>query len=1010
MTCCYSESFVGILLFLLSLRNQFIFLSMRSTINLSISRFLLVPVLLLFSGNLVTAQINAFPYLENFEGFTLCGPNGCNVNCTGAVTNGWVQATNDQQDWRIDNNGTVSGSTGPSVDHTLGTAAGQYLFTEASSCTNQSHILLSPYFDLSSLSSPALEFWVHMAGGDMGTMTIEVAVGANGTWATLWSQSGAIQGASSDPWVKIAPSLATFAVDSVHFRLTGVTGNGFESDMAFDDFKISNIFPIDMGVTEVSQPAGLLFPTCSYTSSETISVVIENFGSDSVSNFPLAYRINGGTPVQETFAGTILSGATATYTFATPANLSTNGTYDIESYTLVSNDAFHGNDTATGNARNLLVSTYPYLQDFENLSLCTVGGGTQSCDLSAAGWVQGANGAEDNDDWRVNTGGTVSGDTGPDDDRTFGNGTGKYIYTEATSNPIQRSFAYSPCFQITGLSNPILAFFYHMYGSEMGTLVVEVTANGGGSWDTLWTQSGQVQMDESDPWELVTISLYAYNNQTISFRFNGLTGTTFRSDMALDDIYVGEDGLCYNPSLTIGQVDTTFAVLNLSSVNDTAATMIIEYGPAGFTPGTGTFVVTNSLNDTLLGLLDFTEYDVYVSEICGSGDTTTQVGPATFTTLCIPRSIGDSDSTAIVIGGLPFSDTSDTRCYTNQFASQTSNDVYYRLTTGPCTDSLFISTCSPLSQFDTYIFLLDSSGSVVASNDDAAAGTCGFTLNGGNRFSTINFDAASNTQYFIVVEGFGSSIGQFELTVDQSSRALELSTDLISNVACYGDSSGSISVSVSGGIGGYTYSWSNGDTIEDPSGLPAGIYTLTVTDSSGCPDSETYNITEPNPIGATSVVTNESVSGANDGSIDLTPSGGTPGYSYMWNTGAVTEDLVGLGGGIYCVTITDANGCNLAYCDTLGALVSVSIPNLNAFEVFPNPAPDRVKISVELAATADLELEVLNLMGQVRTSRKVEGIVRRDFTLDLTEYAQGTYLVRLRVDGQSVVKPLIISR
>lgn len=1055
---------------------------MRSKINLLITT--LLPFLFLLSGNFTKAQINSFPYLEDFESFTLCGPSGCNANCTGAVANGWVQDTTDQQDWRIDNNGTSSSNTGPAVDHTLGNSTGQYLFTEASSCNNQTHILFSPYFDLTGLSSPQLEFWVHMAGGNMGTMTMEYAVGANGTWTILWSQTGAIQSGINDPWVKIDTSLASIAADSMRFRLTGVTGSGFESDMAFDDFRILNVFPNDIGVAEILHPSGLLFPTCSYTASETISVVIENFGSDSASNFPVAYRINGGTPVQETFNGTLLSGAMATFSFAAPANLATPGNYDIEAYTLLANDSVRANDTAFSTAQNVLISAYPYLQDFENLSPCSDATGPQTCDLSSEGWVQGENGIEDDDDWRVNNGGTGSGSTGPDDDRTFGNGTGHYIYTEASGTSNRRNIVYSPCFQITGLTNPILAFFYHMYGTDMGTLWVEVTANGGATWDTLWTQSGQVQTSESDPWELEIISLSAYNNQTISFRFNGLTGPGFTSDIALDDIYVGEDGLCFNPSLTVGQVDTTFAVLGFTSVNDTAATFIIEYGPAGFTPGTGTVIVVNSASDTLTGLQDFTEYDVYIAEICGS-DTTSQVGPASFTTLCIPETIGDSDTSAFVINAFPFTDTLDTRCYTDQFTTQGSNDVYYTLTTGPCTDSLFISTCSPLSQYDTYLYLLDSAGATVAANDDATVGTCGFTLNGLNRFSIINTAVQPNTQYFIIVDGFGTSVGQYELTVDESTFGPQLSTDLVSNIACNGDSTGSIQVSVAGGAGAYTYSWTNGDTIEDISGLPAGTYTLMVSDTQGCDDSETYVITEPPALvvsevtddvdcfggsdgsisltvtggtpgysyawntgdstdsisgltantysvvttdsngctssnsyvitepaalAATAAVTDESSSGASDGAIDLTPTGGTAGYVYAWSNGATTEDISGLSGGVYCVTITDVNNCTFVYCDTVSTLISVNIPNLNAFELYPNPASANVKVSVELDATSDVELEILNLTGQVILSRKDEAIDQKIYELDLMEYAQGTYLVRLKVNGRSITRPLIISR
>lgn len=1050
--------------------------------------FKTLTFLLLFSlhfGFQGQAQVSTFPYVEDFEGFTICGTSGCNVNCTAAVANGWVQDTSDQQDWRVDNNGTGSPNTGPAVDHTLGNATGQFLYTEASGCNNQTSILLSPYFDLSGLSNPVLEFWVHMTGADMGTLTFEYAVGATGAWDTLYSQSGSIQNAIPDPWVKFDTSLSTIAFDSVHFRLTGVTGPGFESDMAFDDFSIVNVFTDDIGVSQVTSPNGLIFPTCAYTASETISVVIENYGAATQSNFPVAYQINGGTPVQETFSGSIVGGATATFSFATTANLSAGGNYDIDAFTLLVGDSMVANDSAMGSARNVLINTYPYNQSFDNLSSCSVANGPQTCDLSAEDWVQANNGVEDDDDWRIDNGGTGSGGTGPSDDRTLGNGTGNYLYTEASGTSNRSNIVYSPCFEITGLTNPILAFFYHMTGSDMGTLWVEATANGGATWDTLWTQTGEVQLAETDPWTLETISLSAYINQTLTFRFHGLTGGGFESDMALDDIYVGEDGLCFSPSVAIGTVDTTSAVLNFVSVNDTGTTFIVEYGPAGFTPGTGTTIVTTSPTDTLTGLMDFTMYDVYITEICSGGDSTNLVGPSSFTTLCIPMTIGNTDTTAIAIPSLPFADTLSTLCFTNEFTTQGSLDAYYTLTTGPCTNGLTISTCSPLSNYDTYLYLLDSTGATVASNDDAAGGACTFTLNGLNRFSIIDNAVDPNTTYFIVVDGFGTSAGTYELTVEEtvsgpmvsldsimditcpgdSTGAIMLTTmgsagpamyswstgdttedlsnlpggtytvtytdstgcgdsatftvtepmafvtsDSTEDITCFGDMNGSISINVTGGSPGYSYNWSNGDSTNSIGSLDAGSYSVTVTDSLGCTTSESYTISEPTAMTASSVTVDESSPGANDGSIDLTNGGGVAAYTYVWSTGATTEDISNLAGGIYCVTITDMNNCQLVFCDTVSTLISVNVPNLNAFDMYPNPAPGRVKVSVELAATSDIQLEVLNLTGQVILTRKDEAIQNRVYELDLMDQAAGTYMVRLKVNDRAVTKPLILVR
>ncbi|MBR9855852.1 MAG: T9SS type A sorting domain-containing protein, partial [Algicola sp.] len=129
------------------------------------------------------------------------------------------------------------------------------------------------------------------------------------------------------------------------------------------------------------------------------------------------------------------------------------------------------------------------------------------------------------------------------------------------------------------------------------------------------------------------------------------------------------------------------------------------------------------------------------------------------------------------------------------------------------------------------------------------------------------------------------------------------------NVNCNSGSNGAIDLTVSGGTAPYTYVWSNGATTQDLSGLTAGTYNVTVTDANGCTTTENVTITEPSALIATSSQTNVSTYGDNNGTIDLTVSGGTAPYTYAWNNGATTEDLTGLTVGTYNVTVTDANSC-----------------------------------------------------------------------------------------------------
>ncbi|MEZ5009940.1 MAG: T9SS type A sorting domain-containing protein [Chitinophagales bacterium] len=126
---------------------------------------------------------------------------------------------------------------------------------------------------------------------------------------------------------------------------------------------------------------------------------------------------------------------------------------------------------------------------------------------------------------------------------------------------------------------------------------------------------------------------------------------------------------------------------------------------------------------------------------------------------------------------------------------------------------------------------------------------------------------------------------------------------------------GSIDITVSGGTAAYSYSWSNGSTTEDISGLAPGNYSVTVTDANGCIENTSVNVAagvDPcatTTISISSTTIDESGVGANDGSIDITVSGGAAAYSYNWSNGSTTEDISGLTAGVYDVTVTDANGC-----------------------------------------------------------------------------------------------------
>ncbi|PHI21751.1 hypothetical protein CEQ90_00240 [Lewinellaceae bacterium SD302] len=168
------------------------------------------------------------------------------------------------------------------------------------------------------------------------------------------------------------------------------------------------------------------------------------------------------------------------------------------------------------------------------------------------------------------------------------------------------------------------------------------------------------------------------------------------------------------------------------------------------------------------------------------------------------------------------------------------------------------------------------------------------------------FDLIAATYQVTITDANGCMVVE-QATVTQP-PALNLSITGV-DVLCFGQSTGSADLTVSGGTPPYTYQWNTGATSEDLDNLPAGTYTVVVTDANECTETASVTIEQPDQLVITGTVDDLDCFGDLDGSINVTVTGGTEDYSYEWNTGAITEDLFNLSGGAYSLTVTDANGC-----------------------------------------------------------------------------------------------------
>jgi len=242
-------------------------------------------------------------------------------------------------------------------------------------------------------------------------------------------------------------------------------------------------------------------------------------------------------------------------------------------------------------------------------------------------------------------------------------------------------------------------------------------------------------------------------------------------------------------------------------------------------------------------------------------------------------------------------------------------------------DSLAFSKCYSAGSLTTNVVVFPSGGDngpfAVSFNNGVsylASGVYSANLSIGSSYSVIVKDN----------RGCVSAMQVISLPTALSATTAITSNYNGENISCFGLTNGSALVSVSGGVGAYTYSWTSvpSQTTAGANNLGAGTYSVTVKDINNCSLTKTVTLTQPTIVTSTAFVTsnyngqNVSCFGFNDGSASVTANGGTGSYTYTWSTFPVqtSAGASNLSAGVYSVIVTDMNSCSLT------ATVSLSQP------------------------------------------------------------------------------------
>lgn len=282
---------------------------------------------------------------------------------------------------------------------------------------------------------------------------------------------------------------------------------------------------------------------------------------------------------------------------------------------------------------------------------------------------------------------------------------------------------------------------------------------------------------------------------------------------------------------------------------------------------------------------------------------------------------------------------------------------------------------------------------LILASATGGTGAISYSINGTTYSSLGSFADLAGGSYTVYAKDANGCISSQNVEIHEPAE-LKL-TSTVSDVSCANGNNGVIDITVTGGTGPYFYTWSNQAYTEDQFNLAAGTYSVTVWDVNGCSLNRTFNIEQPSePLTVNGVVKNTT---GNDGSIDITVSGGVAPYKYAWSNNATTEDLTGLSAGTYMVQITDHNLCqtSVSFTVTNTSGIEKQIGTAKKILVYPNPVNNMLTLSSEGAAIDNIT--ILSSLGQVVYTQVVKS---EKSQIDVTTLNPGIYIVQYVIDGK----------
>ncbi len=516
-------------------------------------------------------------------------------------------------------------------------------------------------------------------------------------------------------------------------------------------------------------------------------------------------------------------------------------------------------------------------------------------------------------------------------------------------------------------------------------------------------------------------------------------------------------------SVSLDRVRAVFA--DVSWTTPGMGTTIIEYGPAGFVPGTGTFVNTSNSAYTLTNLTENTAYEMYLSVDCGV-DSSSVIGPYLFETIWL-NDVGvvgviqpNSESCTLGVDSIEI--------LLKNFGQLPQSLIPLQFSVNGVPANVPV----PLDGYYTGVISFDSITTYVFDMtwDFAEPGT--YLVEAWTEFepdSNIQNDTFSYTftslKPFPLIEDFESGVLPDDWMSDPDvivGNAHNSVTTVLYDNLFGGDSEMTVSTPFYGLVSegdefsfDYRYTdWSAGtdgailagDQLQVQISTDCGetyntIYTVDDTNHAVSPDfaNVTLDLTSfagesvgfrffatwasgdywldidninviacPSNLNLVVDATNPTSGGANDGTASVTPVQGVPPYEFAWSNGDTSSMIMGLGDGTYTVVVTDSIGCIDETTVIIGnGVATTEIETLASVNIFPNPTFGQTTLQVGFTESTDVTIQIIDIYGKIITEEFHSGILEKNISLEADRFEAGMYFVRLESKGKWHLEKLL---